>query len=113
MSKVESLMNVSIIVSSEEGVDFYKSLGFSESRRVCREQCHDEVILLSNDFMSLEVYKDATHPKHCTAPEQCGLRHLCFYVDRIDGDCKEDDFGKYKYIYDPDNQPIKIRERKQ
>lgn len=110
MNIAKSLMYISLIVSSEEGVDFYKNLGFVEKNRVKRLQCHDEVINLENEFVKLEIYKDATHPKKENKPEPCGLRYLCFEVERIDGECQEDAQGKYKYIFDPDNQAVKIRE---
>ena len=112
MDKAKTLMYASLIVSSEEGVDFYKSLGFCEISRITRNQCHDEVIVLVNDFLKLEIYKDATHPKKSNNPEPCGLRYLCFEVEHIDGEYKEDFQGKYKYIFDPDNQAVKIREKK-
>ena len=112
MNKVESLMYISLIVSSEEGVDFYKELGFKEIKRTIRVDCHDEVIVLENEFLKLEIYKDSTHPKKDNKPEHCGLRYLCLEVNNIDGDYQEDSIGKYKYIFDPDNQTVKIRERK-
>ena len=103
---------ISIIVSSEEGVDFYKFLGFKEISRDIRPEQHDEVIKLSDGLTTLKIYKDPTHPKRVTNPEAYGLRSLCFKVEKIDGECKEDKFGRFKYIYDPDGLPIEIREVK-
>lgn len=103
---------ISIIVSSEEGVDFYKSLGFEEISRDIRPEQHDEVIKLSDGITTLKIYKDPTHPKRITNPEAYGLRSLCFRVEKIEGECKEDKFGRFKYIYDPDGLPIEIREVK-
>ena len=104
------LNHIAIIVSSEDGVDFYKNLGFSEISREERPSSHDELIYLSNDGLVLEIYKDPTHPKRLTNPESYGLRHLCFSVDHIDGEYKTDAKGKFTFIFDPDGQPIEIRE---
>ena len=106
-----TLNHIAIIVSSEDGVSFYKSLGFNEISREIREQQHDELIYLSNGNITLEIYKDATHPKRVTNPEAYGLRHLCFEIEEITGECKVDNKGKFKFIYDPDGLPIEIREK--
>ncbi len=106
------LNHIAIIVSSEEGVQFYKELGFKEISREKRQFCHDELIYLSNGITTLEIYKDSTHPKRLTNPEAYGLRHLCFQTENLDSDYKIDSKGKFKYIYDPDGLPIEIREVK-
>lgn len=108
------LDHIAIIVSSEEGVEFYKSLGFEERSREIRPDCHDELIYLSNGLITLEIYKDPTHPKRLTNPEAYGLRHLCFQAEDIGDDYKTDkkEKGKFKFIYDPDGLPIEIREVK-
>ena len=106
------LDHIAIIVSSEEGVSFYKSLGFNEESREIRPTCHDEIIYLNDGLLTLEIYKDSTHPKLLNNPEAYGLRHLCFQVQDIGKDCKIDKKGKFKYIYDPDGLPIEIREIK-
>ena len=106
------LNHIALIVSSEEGVNFYKSLGFKEKSRKERLSCHDELIYLSNGDITLEVYKDSTHPKRLKDPEAYGLRHLCFQVEDIGKDYMTDDNGKFKFIYDPDGLPIEIREIK-
>ena len=106
-----TLNHISIIVSSEIGVKFYKDLGFTEISRTARLSCHDELIYLSNGELVLELYKDATHPKRVTNPEAYGLRHLCFTVDHIEGECKTDEKGRFAFIYDPDGLPIELREQ--
>ena len=104
------LNHIAIIVSSEDGVEFYKGLGFEEISRTERPAAHDELIYLSGNGIVLELYKDPTHPKRAVAPEALGLRHLCFKVDHIDGECKSDANGRFTFIYDPDGLPIEIRE---
>lgn len=107
------LNHIAIIVSSEDGIDFYKKLGFEEkSREIRNNENHDELIYLSNGMTTLEIYKDPTHPKRITNPEAYGLRHLCFQVENIGEDFKVDKKGKFKFIYDPDGLPIEIREVK-
>ncbi len=104
------LEHIAIIVSSEASVIFYKELGFSEQSRTVRPDNHDELIYLSNGDLTLEVYKDPTHPKRITNPEAYGLRHLCFGVEDIGDDYKTDAKGKFKFITDPDGLPIELRE---
>lgn len=106
------LNHIAIIVSSEAGVEFYKKLGFDEQSRKVRPSNHDELIYLSNGLLTLEIYKDSTHPKRVTNPEAYGLRHICFQTENIGEDYKVDAKGKFKFIYDPDGQPIEIREIK-
>ena len=106
------LNHIAIIVSSEDGIDFYKSLGFKEESREIRKESHDELIYLSDGLVTLEIYKDSTHPKRVTNPEAYGLRHLCFQVEKLEGEYKVDKKGKFKFIYDPDGLPIEIREIK-
>lgn len=110
------LSSVSIIVSSEEGVNFYKGLGFKEVNRLVRKEMHDELVYLSNGELELRLYKDATHPIRNRKPESLGLRYICFETDNLDGfksaEIKEDSFGRFIFLNDPDGQPIQIRERK-
>ena len=111
-----SLSSVSIIVSSEKGVDFYKRLGFEEISRIVRKEAHDELITLSNGSLYLRLYKDATHPIRNRKPESLGLRYLTFKVDDLSQfksiEIKEDQLGKFIFLNDPDGQPIQIRERR-
>lgn len=106
------LNHIAIIVSSEDGVSFYKSFGFEEKSREVRPASHDERIYLSNGIITLEIYKDATHPPRVSNPEAYGLRHICFQVDKLEGECREDKRGRFKFVYDPDGQPVEIREIK-
>ena len=111
-----SLNYISIIVSSEAGVCFYKDLGFKEISRVIRKEMHDELVLLSNGELDLRLYKDNTHPIRNRKPESLGLRYLCFDVDSLDSfkgvEIKEDQDGRFVFLYDPDGQPVQIRERR-
>ena len=110
------LVQISIIVSSEEGVNFYKNVGFKEIFREIRKEAHDELICLSNGEISLRLYKDSTHPSRNRKPESLGLRYLTFEVDNLNQfenvNIKEDQFGRFIFLNDPDGQPVQIREKK-
>lgn len=110
------LTSVSIIISSEKGVDFYKGLGFKEIGREIRKEMHDELIFLSNRKLELRLYKDAAHPIRNRKPESLGIRYFTLEVDNLNAfgceDVKEDKLGKYVFLNDPDGQPVQIREKK-
>ena len=110
------LASVSIIISSEKGVDFYKELGFKEIEREVRKEMHDEIISLSDGNLELRLYKDATHPIRNRKPESLGIRYLTLEVDNLNAFeheiIKEDRLGKFIFLNDPDGQPVQIREKK-
>ncbi len=111
-----NLSSVSIIVSSEEGVVFYKRLGFKVISREIRKEMHDELISLSNGFLELKLYKDATHPIRNRKPESLGIRYFTLEVDNLNAfnceEIKEDKLGRFIFLNDPDGQPVQIREKK-
>ena len=107
------LDHLAIIVSSEEGVDFYKSLGFKEIERQIRPQTDDEIVVLKSDEIRLELYKDPTHPARATNPEAYGLRHLCIAVEDLEKygvEIKHDQRGAFLFVYDPDGLPVELRD---
>ena len=111
-----TLQQVSIIVSNENCVEFYKRLGFKEISREARKEAHDELICLFNGNISLRLYKDNTHPARNRKQESLGLRYLTFEIDDLsqfkDVEIKKDQIGKFIFINDPDGQPIQIREKR-
>lgn len=111
-----NLVSVSIIVSSEEGVDFYKWLGFKEINRDIRKKVHDELITLSNGNLELRLYKDSTHPIRDRKPESLGIRYFTLEVEDLSAfeqeEIKEDELGRFIFLNDPDGQPVQIREKK-
>ncbi len=110
------LASVSIIISSEEGVNFYKELGFVEIGREIRKEMHDELISLSNGNLELRLFKDATHPIRNRKPESLGIRYFTLEVDNLNAfnceEIKEDKLGRFIFLNDPDGQPVQIREKK-
>ena len=111
-----NLVSISIIASSEEGVDFYIGLGFKEINRDIRKEMHDELITLSNGNLELRLYKDSTHPIRDRKPESLGIRYFTLEVDDLSAfeqeEIKEDELGRFIFLNDPDGQPVQIREKK-
>jgi len=117
---IKRLHHTAIIVSSEDGVEFYKGLGFVEENRVDRG--YDQIVWMNGYGEKLELFIDSTHPTRPTNPEALGLRHLAFEVDDVDAEwerlCKyspepirtKDDGKKVFFVKDPDGLPIEIRD---
>lgn len=117
---IKRLHHTAIIVSSEDGIDFYKELGFMEENRIDRG--YDQIVWMSGYGETIELYIDASHPLRMTNPEAFGLRHLAFEVDDVDKEwsrlskyCPEpirikDDGKKVFFVKDPDGLPIEIRD---
>ena len=51
---IKGLHHISIIVSKEEGLLFYKRLGFEEVKRI--ERGYDSVVYLETCGITLEIY---------------------------------------------------------
>lgn len=109
--------HIAIIVSSFRSVDFYRKLGFEETKRIDRK--NDSVVLMEGCDTQLELFVDPNHPSRESFPEHFGLRHIAFQVDDIDDVAKSlgidsvqyDWLGKqYFFIYDPDNITIELHE---
>ena len=114
---VTALHHVSMIVSSEESVVFYKKLGLEETFR--KERKTDSVVILEGFGLQLELFIDPIHHKRATNPENIGLRGLSLKVDNLDSlrtkfDCSPimiDWFGqRYCITQDPDGIPIQFHE---
>lgn len=108
------LDHISIICSDRNNVSFYLSLGFDIISEKIRT--NDTLLYMSNGLVTLELYIDPKHPKRISMPEALGLRHLGFKVDNIvefakkwHVELKNDERGKFCFIYDPDGLPIEIR----
>lgn len=110
--------HLSIIVSSEESVKFYRKLGFTEERRI--ERSYDTVVLMCGYGVGLEVYIDPKHPRQGEM-EPLGLRKLALRVDGIEETASElgqenleintDWNGKrYGVVTDPDGNPVQLCE---
>lgn len=113
------LDHIALIVSSEESLQFYQKLGFTEYKRI--ERSYDTIVFMQCEQIVLEIFIDSKHPKRVSEPEANGLRHIAFLVENLEEvmklvECEEirtDWFGaKFTFTKDPDGQPIELKERK-
>ena len=117
---IKGLHHIAIIVSSEEGVEFYKTLGFKEENRINRE--YDQIVWLKGYDETIEIFIDKSHPSRLDNPEALGLRHIAFEVDDVEKEWNrlkqfnpepikiKDDGKKLFFVKDPDGLPIEIRD---
>ena len=112
------LDHITLIISKEENLAFYRKLGFKEKNRI--ERGYDTVVLMENAGVVLEVFIDPQHPVRVSNPEALGLRHVAFTVDDLNEmveqmDCepiRTDWFGRrFTFTKDPDGLPIEIKEK--
>ena len=122
---ITAIHHIAIIISSENSIEFYKLLGFSETFGKIRE--YDTVVLMEGHGINLEMFID---PRHPASPEfePIGVRHFALKVDNIEEELQrlehaassvirsssimEDWIGKrFCYIYDPDGLAIELNER--
>lgn len=112
------LDHIAIIVSSEESLRFYETLGFKESQRF--ERSNDTVVFMECGSITLEIFIDPKHPERVTYPEAKGLRHIAFTVENLEDitkvvKCEEvrtDWFGRrFTFCKDTDGQPIELNEK--
>ena len=100
--------HISLLISSEKTLDFYKLLGFMEVFR--KERVNDTVVLLDGYGLQLEVFIDSRHPKRTVdIKEPLGPRHIALKVDDI-----ETEKNRLKKLclaqlpYDPQFQDISL-----
>lgn len=112
------LDHIALIVSSEQSIQFYRELGFKETKRI--ERSYDTVVFMQCGQVSLKIFIDPKHPERVTGPEAKGLRHISFLVDNLAEvmkvvECEKirtEWFGrKFTFTKDPDGQPIELIER--
>ena len=114
---ITGLDHISIIVSSEQSIEFYQKLGFVIDNRITRD--YDTVVLMHGNGINIGLFIDPYHPKRDENPENLGVRFFSLRVDNIESvnnefDCgpvMEDWFGKkYCFTTDPDGLPIEFHE---
>ena len=116
---IKGIHHFAIIASSEDSIRFYTKLGFKETYR--KERKYDTVVLLDGYGMQIEVFVDPNHPKRAMNPENMGLRHLAFKVEKIEdtvaeleleiGPIMNDWVGvRFAFTADPDGLPIELHE---
>lgn len=127
---IESIHHISILISSENSLDFYKLLGFTEIFR--KERSNDIVVLLDGYGIQLEVFIDSRHPARAVdISEPLGPRHFALKVDNVEnemkrieellqselqfnpkfGDISSDWIGeRYVFFKDPDGNIVELHE---
>lgn len=112
--------HIALLIASEESLNFYKTLGFTESFR--KQRANDCVVLLDGFGVELEVFIDNRHPgRDLDLTEPLGTRHFALKVDDLESTLEQlaldhRDIGldwtgvKYCYITDPDGNQIELHE---
>ncbi len=105
---IKGIHHVSLLVSSERTLEFYKLLGFQEDYR--RERAKDCVALLNGYGVQLEVFIDNRHPSRATdISEPLGTRHFALKVDDIVLEKERlKDLFKKQLDYDPKFEEIRL-----
>ena len=118
---ITAIHHIALILSSEECLNFYKHLGFSEIFRKERE--YDVVVLLDGYGIQFEVFIDPRHPNR-EELEPLGPRHFALNVSEpldkeienlkdVAEEIKRDWLGhRYVFIHDPDGNVVELREEK-
>jgi glyoxylase I family protein len=117
---IEGIHHVSMLISSEDTLSFYKVLGFTESFR--KERQNDKIVLLDGYGMELECFIDPRHPLKAEGlDEPLGCRHFALKTDNIEDtlcslgvdhtEIGTDWTGiKYCYVTDPDGNQVEFHE---
>ena len=125
--KLNTIHHVAIIVSDyERAKEFYVGkLGFQVLRENYQARRGSYKLDLKAGDQELEVFYMPGAPKRVTNPEACGLRHLCFRVERVEEAVLElaalgieatpirlDDYTGEKlcFFFDPDGLPLELHE---
>jgi glyoxylase I family protein len=124
----ERLHHIAIICSDYvRSKRFYvEILGFKIVREIYREERGSfKLDLQVGDRYQIELFSFPSPPARLTSPEACGLRHIAFEVEDVEGSCRMlrargvdvepvrvDEFtGKtFAFFRDPDGLPIEIYE---
>lgn len=117
---ITGIHHVSLLISSEKCLDFYKKLGFVETFR--KERKGDTVVLMDGYGMQLEVFIDERHPKMPEGlDEPLGVRHFALKVYKLEATLAElsldhTEIGndwegvRYCYVSDLDGNQVELHE---
>ena len=126
--KIDSIHHIAIICSDyETSKKFYTEiLGFKVKNEVFRKERESfKCDLLVNNHYQIELFSFPNPPARTSRPEACGLRHIAFAVESIEGTVQYlctnnivtepiriDEFTgkKFTFISDPDDLPIEFYE---
>ena len=124
---LNSIHHIAIIASNYEiSKNFYVNiLGFEIIRENYRKERNSYKLDLKIGTSEIELFSMNECPKRLTRPEACGLRHLAFSVNNIEGVIAElnskgivtepiriDDYTgkKFTFFNDPDGLPLELHE---
>jgi len=124
---LNSIHHIAIIASNYEvSKNFYVNiLGFEIIRENYRKERNSYKLDLKIGNSEIELFSMNECPKRLTRPEACGLRHLAFSVDNIEGVIAElnskgidtepiriDEYTgkKLTFFNDPDGLPLELHE---
>jgi glyoxylase I family protein len=126
MIQLKFLHHIAIICSDyERSKKFYTEiLGFKPIREVYRSQRQSYKLDLElNGVYLIELFSFPDSPPRISRPEACGLRHLAFSVENIEGEVEAlANFGiavepirvdeytgkKFTFFSDPDGLPLEL-----
>ncbi len=120
---VNGFNHVALIVSKEESLDFYRKLGFKETKRTPRPEKNDILIMMENNGAVLEVFIREDAPLRLCKPEAYGTRHIAFDVDNVDEilellkdyECQKirttEEGRRFVFVSDLDHQPVEFLEK--
>ena len=126
--RLDAIHHIAIIVSDYAvSKDFYvNKLGFHVIRENYRSDKRDwKLDLRVNPDTELEIFAPEDPPRRPSYPEACGLRHLAFHVEDIEGTVSElegrgiacepirmDAFThrRMTFFFDPDGLPLELHE---
>ena len=100
---IEALHHVAIIISSEDCLEFYRLLGFTEVFRKARK--YDTAVLMAGFGIELEIFIDSRHPGHTDGmDEPIGLRHFAL---RVFGTL-EDEIERLKKTFEDAGEELQV-----
>ena len=92
---IEAVHHISLLVSSERTLEFYRLLGFNEIFR--KERLKDKVVLMDGFGIQLEMFVDDRHPKRVVdISEPLGPRHFALKC----GAPIEDEIERIKHLFE-------------
>ncbi len=127
---IKGIHHISLLITREKTLNFYKTLGFSEIYR--KDRANDSVVLLEGYGVQLEVFIDSRHPVRMTdLNEPLGPRHFALKTDNIEAEIERlktemtekanfvpefeqvsNDWTGEKYVFfkDPDGNIVELHE---
>ena len=94
---------VRIDAVDDECVEMYRNLDFEEKCDRKQVSEYETLVFMTNGIINLHIH---INPLYLDT----GIRYLCFRTEKLEGECEEDNLGKFKFMTDGKSQKIKVRE---